>query len=112
MTYDILKLVKGAPPPVGMVPRLPVVVRCQQPGAAYHEDWYVRRIAEEQEALERLSELGAPAILWGPAQFGKTWLLHHLLRSLDAQQHLAVQVHFSDFSEQELTSLSRLLNPL
>ncbi|MBN1206174.1 MAG: AAA-like domain-containing protein [Myxococcaceae bacterium] len=51
----------------------------QPPGAAYSQRWYVARPDCEQRALAYLEVPGFPAVLYGPRQSGKSWLLTHLV---------------------------------
>jgi hypothetical protein len=70
---EVLRFLEGEvpPPPVAAVP-------AQAPGAAYSPEWYVPRPSCEKLALAYLERPGAPAVLYGPRQSGKSWLLHHL----------------------------------
>ncbi len=62
----------GAPPAAAAGP-------AQPPGAAYSPQWYVPRPECEQRALAYLEGPGSPAVLYGPRQSGKSWLLSHLV---------------------------------
>lgn len=54
-------------------------LRIQPPKSAYHPDWYVRRSEAEERALGAMEYPGSAIVLQGPALFGKTWTLAHLL---------------------------------
>jgi AAA-like domain len=54
----------------------------QPPGAAYDPEWHVPREREESATLGFLATPVAPAVLWGPDRFGKTWLLDCVLARL------------------------------
>jgi len=53
----------------------------QAPGAAFDPDWYIHRVTEERQAISLLGTPGAPAVVWGPIHFGKTWLMRGVLKS-------------------------------
>jgi hypothetical protein len=57
-------------------------VGARPPGEPYTRSSYINRPAEERDAFDYLSTPGQPAIIWGPARFGKTWLLRYLLEHL------------------------------
>jgi hypothetical protein len=70
---EVLRFLQGEVQPAG--PTLPA----QPPGAAYNQAWYVPRPDCEKLALAYLERPGAPAVLYGPRQSGKSWLLEHLV---------------------------------
>ena len=58
-----------------------VAGRRQPPKAAYSADWYVERPAVEKQAGAYLAKAGAPVVLFGPAEIGKSYSLEHLVES-------------------------------
>lgn len=52
----------------------------------YDPSAYVRRVKEEENALNDLRRPGCPVVLFGPPQCGKTSLLSHLMRTLAAER--------------------------
>lgn len=50
-----------------------------QAGGRFNLDFYVPRPHEEGEVFSRFSS-AKPAVLWGPARFGKTWLMKVVYR--------------------------------
>ena len=71
---EVLRFLKDEVPTAPAVP-------AQPPGALYSPEWYVPRPTCEKLALAYLERPGAPAVLYGPRQSGKSWLLHHLVVS-------------------------------
>jgi hypothetical protein len=71
---EVLAFLNGEVPPAAE-PAAPA----QPPGAAYSTEWYVPRPHLEKLALAYLERPGAPAVLYGPRQSGKSWLLNHLV---------------------------------
>ncbi|MDY7232396.1 AAA-like domain-containing protein [Hyalangium rubrum] len=70
---EVLRFLQGeVPAPVAALP-------AQAPGAAYSQEWYVPRPECERLALAYLERPGSPAVLYGPRQSGKSWLLDHLV---------------------------------
>lgn len=69
---EVLRFLEGDAQPAAAVG--PV----QPPGATYSSRWYVPRPECEQRALAYLEGPGSPAVLYGPRQSGKSWLLSHL----------------------------------
>jgi hypothetical protein len=75
----------------------------QPPGAAYSEEWYCPRPDCERRALAYLEGPGHPAVLYGPRQSGKSWLLRHLVDAWRQQwpQGAVARVNLLEFDEPE-----------
>lgn len=63
----------------------PGATEVEPPGCAYARRTYVSRRAQEQRALGHLATPGMPVVLWGPALFGKSQTLQHLLIQLRSE---------------------------
>ncbi len=70
---EVLRFLNGDAQPTA------AVGPAQPPGAAYSLRWYVPRPECEQRALAYLEGPGSPAVIYGPRQSGKSWLLCHLV---------------------------------
>lgn len=77
---EVLRLLQGDAPPVA------APLPAQPPGAPYSPHWYVPRPCCERRALAYLESPGSPAVLYGPRQSGKSWLLTYLVNAW-RQQH-------------------------
>jgi hypothetical protein len=84
----------------------------QPPGAAYSPRWYVPRLECEQRALAYLEGPGSPAVLYGPRQSGKSWLLSHLVDTWRQKwpQGAVARVNLLEFDK--LATLAELTDQL
>lgn len=101
-------------------PKRPTSVREQKwaprpPRGAYCAQWYVRREAEEKQALNSIRTPGQATVIWGSAHFGKSWLAEHVIERLQAESPGAsmrlVRIDLSKFAslESESAFLGELL---
>ncbi len=84
----------------------------QPPGAPYNAVWHISRPRAEREARSYLSGSGAPVVLWGAAQSGKTWLMDHMICEQRQRDVRIVRLSLHAFEEAHLESLDRLFREL
>lgn len=84
----------------------------QPPVAGYDPTWYINRDEDEENALNSLGFPGAPVVLWGPAQFGKTTTLKYLLdqiRNDVSQPSTIATINLMMFDQKVKDSLDTML---
>ncbi len=102
---EVLRFLEGEVP-------APATAPPQPPGAGYSPEWYVPRTQSERLALAYLERPGAPAVLHGPRQSGKGWLLRHVVREWRRRWPQSPVVRIDLLSFHGLTSLEELTRQL
>ncbi|WP_041791781.1 AAA-like domain-containing protein [Stigmatella aurantiaca] len=84
----------------------------QPPGAAYQPEWYIPRPDCERRALAHLEGPGSPAVLYGPRQCGKSWVLRRVANAWRQKWPQGAVAHINLLEFAGLASLEDLTNQL